>query len=255
VFSGGNSTDTIEVEGYTPKGDTDRGSATDTVGPAYFSTLGVPILRGREILEQDGATGPRVCVINDAFAQRFFAGRNPIGMRITPVGDDEGRTSSRVVGVVGNARTQSLRDDVEARYFVPAVQRAPLPPSPTFFLRTATDVAPVRAAVLKTVRSVNPALRVMSAQSVGEQMAPLTAQDRTTARLAVVFACVALALAAIGLYGVLSYGVARRGGEIAIRIALGAYPGRVIAMILRETLGLVGIGLARGRGLAYAASR
>jgi predicted lysophospholipase L1 biosynthesis ABC-type transport system permease subunit len=194
-------------------------------------------------------------VINEAFAKRFFAGRNPIGMRITPVLDDEGRTSYEVVGVAGNARTQSLRDDVEPRYFVPAVQRPPLPPSPTFFLRTGTDVAPVRAAVLKAVRELNPALVVMSAQSVGEQAAPLTAQDRTTARLAVVFACVALALAAIGLYGILSYGVARRGGEIAIRIALGAYPGRVIAMILRETLGLVSIGLVVGGGLAYAASR
>jgi ABC-type antimicrobial peptide transport system permease subunit len=86
-------------------------------------------------------------------------------------------------------------------------------------------------------------------------MAPLTAQDRTTARLAVVFGCVALTLAAIGLYGVLSYGIARRRGEIAIRIALGALPGRVIAMILRETIGLLGAGLAVGGGLAYAASR
>jgi len=83
----------------------------------------------------------------------------------------------------------------------------------------------------------------------------LTAQDRTTAQLAVVFGCVALALAAVGLYGVLSYGIARRRGEIAIRIALGAQPGRVIAMILRETSGLVIAGLALGAGLAYAASR
>ena len=86
-------------------------------------------------------------------------------------------------------------------------------------------------------------------------MAPLTAQDRTTAQLAVVFGCVALTLAAIGLYGVLSYGIARRTGEIAVRIALGARPGRVIAMILRETIGLLIAGLALGGGLAYAASR
>ena len=86
-------------------------------------------------------------------------------------------------------------------------------------------------------------------------MAPLTAQDRTTAQLAVVFGCVALALAAIGLYGVLSYGIARRRREIAVRIALGARPGRVIAMILRETLGLLIVGLALGGSLAYAASR
>jgi ABC-type antimicrobial peptide transport system permease subunit len=86
-------------------------------------------------------------------------------------------------------------------------------------------------------------------------MMPLTAQDRTTAQLAVVFGCVALTLAAIGLYGVLSYGVARRTGEIAIRIALGAQAGRVILMILGETIGLVGVGLALGGGMAYAASR
>jgi ABC-type antimicrobial peptide transport system permease subunit len=83
----------------------------------------------------------------------------------------------------------------------------------------------------------------------------LTAQDRTTAQLAVVFGCVALTLAAIGLYGVLSYGIARRKGEIAIRLALGAQSGRVISMILRETMGLVGVGLALGGGMAYAASR
>ena len=109
------------------------------------------------------------------------------------------------------------------------------------------------AAVRKTIQRVDAALPILSARSIEEQMAPLTAQDRTTAQLAVVFGCVALALAAIGLYGVLSYGIARRTGEIAIRIALGAQPGRVISMILRETIGLVGAGLALGGGLAYAA--
>jgi ABC-type antimicrobial peptide transport system permease subunit len=99
------------------------------------------------------------------------------------------------------------------------------------------------------------ALAIDSARSIEESMAPLTAQDRTTAQLAVAFGCVALTLAAIGLYGVLSYGIARRKGEIAVRIAVGAQPGRVIAMILRETIGLVVAGLAVGGGLAYAASR
>jgi ABC-type antimicrobial peptide transport system permease subunit len=102
---------------------------------------------------------------------------------------------------------------------------------------------------------VDAALPIISATSIEEQMAPLTAQDRTTAQLAVVFGCVALTLAAIGLYGVLSYGIARRTGEIAIRIALGAQRGRVISMILRETIGVLSAGLALGGGLAYAASR
>ena len=127
--------------------------------------------------------------------------------------------------------------------------------SPTFLIRTETGNAPVMAAARKVIQRRDPALTIITAGSVEDQMAPLTAQDRTTAQLAVVFGCVALTLAAIGLYGVLSYAIARRRAEIAIRIALGSRPGRVIAMILRETLGLVIVGLALGGSFAYAASR
>jgi macrolide transport system ATP-binding/permease protein len=110
-------------------------------------------------------------------------------------------------------------------------------------------------AVRRAIQHVDAALPIISAASIEEQIAPLTAQDRSTARLAIVFGCVALALAAIGLYGVLSYGVARRTSEIAIRLALGAQRGRVVAMILRETMRVVGLGLAVGGTLAYSASR
>jgi len=255
VFSGGNSISGIEVEGYTPKEESDRHSALDVVGPGYFSTLGIAIPLGREVLEADYAGAPRVCVINEAFAKRFFDRRNPIGMRITSIDDDQ-RTAYQVVGVARNARTQSrLRGNVEPRYFVPAEQPPFSVRSPTFLIRTVAGAAPVMTAVRKTIERVDAALPIESARSIEEQMAPLTAQDRTTAQLAVVFGCVALTLAAIGLYGVLSYGIARRRGEIAVRIALGAQPGRVVAMILRETIGLVVAGLALGAGLAYAASR
>jgi predicted permease len=255
VFSGGESSTTIEVEGYAPRGDRDRGSARDVVGPGYFSTLGVPITLGREILESDRTDAPRVCVINEAFAKRFFERRNPIGMRIASIADDDKRAPYQVVGVAKNAHTQNLRGDVEPRYFVPASQPPPHANSPTFLIRTATETAPMMVAVRQTIQRVDTALPIMSARSIEEQMAPLTAQDRTTAQLAVVFGCVALTLAAIGLYGVLSYDIGRRTGEIAIRIALGAQRGRVISMILRETLGLVSAGLVLGGGLAYAASR
>ena len=243
------------MEGYAPKEDSDRHSALDVVGPGYFSTLGVPIILGREILESDQPGAPKVAVINEAFAKRFFDGRNPIGMRITSIDDDK-RTTYQVVGVAKNARTQKpLRDDVEPRYFVAAEQTPSSVNSPIFLIRTATATAPVLAAVRQTIQRVDAALPIVHAESIEEQMAPLTAQDRTTAQLVVVFGCVALTLAAIGLYGVLSYGIARRKGEIAIRIALGARPGRVISMILGETIGLVIAGLAAGAGLAYAASR
>jgi predicted permease len=254
VFSGGNSHSEIEVEGYAAKTDNDRGSDLDVVGPGYFRALGVPIVLGREIMESDHAAAPRICVINEAFAKRFFNRRNPVGMRITSIGEKD-RTPYQVVGVAKNSRTQSLRGDVEPRYFVPAAQPPSFVSSPTFLIRTATGNAPVMAAVRKTIQRVDAALPIESARSIEERIAPLTAQDRTTAQLAVVFGCVALTLAAIGLYGVLGYGIARRKGEIAVRIALGAQPGRVVAMILRETIGTVIAGLALGAGLAYVASR
>jgi putative ABC transport system permease protein len=256
LFGGGESSATIDVEGYMPKGKDDRESALDVVGPDYFSTLGVPITLGRGLVAQDLGDAPSVCVINESFAKRFFDGRNPIGVRITPVDDDhERRASCRIAGVARDARTQDLRGAVQPRYFLPA--RQPLSPSnsPTFLIRAATEAGPGMAAVREAIRRVNASLPVLSSRSLEEQIAPLIAQDRNTARLAVVFGSVALALAAIGLYGLLSYGVARRTGEIAIRIALGAHAGRVTSMILRETVGLVSFGLALGGALAYAASR
>jgi predicted permease len=254
VFSGGESVSGIAVEGYTPKEDHDRHSALDVVGPGYFSTLGVRMVQGREILESDHGAARKICVINEAFARHFFNGRNPIGMRIIAI-DENKRTAYQVVGVAKNARTRRLRDGVEPRYFVAAQQHPDSTSSPTFLIRTTTETAPVVAAVRRTIQRVDAALPILAIRTLEERMAPLTAQDRTTAQLAVVFGCVALTLAAIGLYGVLSYGIARRRGEIAIRIALGAQAGRVIAMILGETAGLVIGGLAAGAGLAYAASR
>jgi predicted permease len=254
VFSGGNTALQIEVEGYVPKGDDDRGSSADAVGPGYFSALGVPLLLGREILESDHAGSPGVCVINEAFAKQFFDGRNPIGMRISAI-EENTRTACQVVGVAKNARTQTLRRDVRPRFYVAAMQPPSVVTSPTFLIRTATESASVLAAVRQTIQRAGASIPILSAVSIEEQVAPLTAQDRAMAQLAVVFGVVAITLAAIGLYGVLSYGIARRKGEIAIRIALGAQPVAVIAMILRETSGLVIAGLVFGAGLAYAASR
>jgi hypothetical protein len=209
---------------------------------------------GRDIAESDAADATKVCVINESFATRFFGQRNPIGMRIT-TSDEDKRITYRVVGVAGNARTSTLRGEVEPRFFVAAMQDPASANSPIFLIRTATESAPVIAAVRRTIERVDASVPIMSADTIDEEMGRLTAQDRTTAQLAVVFGSVALTLAAIGLFGVLSYGVARRTGEIAIRIALGAQSGRVIAMILRETVGVVAVGLALGGGLAYAASR
>jgi predicted permease len=251
IFTGSRSSNSIEVEGYIPRQDKDRSAASDIIGPGYFSTLGVPVLLGREILETDRAGTPNVCVINEAFAKQFFARRNPVGMRIT-----SDRITFQVVGVVKNARTEALRGESGPKFYIPVTQ--PLDDNvkkANFLIRPATKTTPVLPAVREAFHRVDPTVPIGSARSIEEQMAYLTAQDHTTAQLAAVFGCVALTLAAVGLYGVLSYGIARRTGEIAVRIALGAQRGRVITMILRETVGLVIAGLALGACLAYAASR
>ena len=254
LFSGGHSDATIEVEGYTPNAEADDNSALDRVGPGYFATLGVPLRLGRDISDDDRRDSPKVCIINEAFAKKYFAERNPIGMRIATI-DDDARTDYQVVGVAADARVRSLRHDVEPRFFVPAEQRPSGGTNRTFLIRTAGPSAAMTAAVREATENVDPEFTVTSLRSLDALMAPLTAQDRAIAQLAVVFGVVALGLAAIGLYGLLSYGIARRTGEIALRIALGAYPLRVVAMILRETMTLVIAGLLVGGILAYAASR
>jgi predicted permease len=255
IFSGSFSNRDVEVEGHVAAGDKDRASTFDAVGPRYFSTLGAPITLGRDISEGDRADAPRVAVINEAFAERFFARRNPLGLQITVIESDDARTTYRVVGVARNTRTDNVRGEIEPRVFVPSSQLPSESGSPTFLIRSQGEPSSIVGGLRDAIEKAGSGLPITSVRTVEERMAPLTAQDRTTAQLTLAFAAVALTLAAIGLYGVLSYGVARRTGEIAIRIALGAQPRRVITMILGETTLVVAAGLAAGMGLAYAASR
>jgi hypothetical protein len=210
---------------------------------------------GRDIEEGDREGAPRVCVINQAFARRFFDGRNPIGLHITTVEDDGRRVAYEVVGVAGDMHNFGLREPVTPRYFTAANQPPTPGTSPTFLMRTAPGVAPPIDAVRAAIRRVDPSLPIMSVRTFSQQVAPLTAQDRVTAQLAICFGVVALALAAVGLYGVLSYGVARRRGEIAIRIALGALPRAVVTMILKDTGRVLGVGVALGGVLSYVAAK
>ena len=156
--------------------------------------------------------------------------------------------------MASDARTRSPRGAVEPRIFVSSQQQLPGVASPTFLVRAQSD-APIAAAVRQAILDVDANAPLTSIRTARERLALLTAQDRAIARLALAFGAVALTLAAIGLYGVLSYGVARRTSEIAVRIALGARPSRVVAMIVRETAGVVAIGVLAGGALAFAASR
>jgi predicted permease len=252
LFSGGVSTATIDLEGGAPGGG--RESTLDRVGPDYFATLRIPLKRGRDISASDRADTHKVCIVNEAFVRRFLGGRDAIGMRVSTIEDNDARSVYEVVGVAGDARTHGLRGDVEPRFFVPAEQRPSQATGRTFVIRAGAEAGAVRAAVREAMSGVDTALSMRSIVPLDEQMALLTAQERTVARLGLVFGTVALMLAAIGLYGVLSYGISRRSSEIGIRIALGAQPRGIVVMILRETTALVVAGLLLGGALAYAGS-
>ncbi len=250
LLLGGDSGDTVEVEGYAATGAArEVSSRYEHVGPQYFSILGVPLRLGREITASDRPGGPKVCVINEAFAKTFFQERNPLGRHVTQVYGPQ-RNTFEVVGVVANFRQRGLRGEIEERYFVPVSQPIDVPHTLAYAIRTSGDPTRLIPALRRAVLQEDPRLPIMVASPVERLVSNRLVQDRLLARLSLVFGAVALLLAAIGLYGVLSYGVARRTSEIGIRKALGAREGTVVTMILRETGWLLLAGLLAGAAIS-----
>jgi predicted permease len=255
LFIGSEADDEIAVEGFTPQNEDEKTSRFDMIGPGYFFALGVPLLRGREPGLSDGPSAPHVAVINEAFANRFFAGRNPIGRHIT---QDPGNQKNvmAVVGVARNVRDHALQGEVPPRFYVPGDQGMGGPNEwATFEIRTAGDPKYMLDAVRKTIVSADSKLYPTKEHALVESLESSMSQPRMIARLCAVFGAVGLLLAAGGLYGVLSYGIARRTNEIGIRMALGAAPGRVIGMVLRETGMMLAIGAVLGIVFTFACAR
>jgi len=255
LFSGSESGDRITVEGYKPQKARDDHARFDEVGPGYFSIVGIPILLGRDIGPQDVASAESVCVVNETFAKFYFAGANPIGKHVTDEFPDTRKTFV-IVGVARDARDHSLRRDVFRRFYLAA--RQPLgeyTPFLQYELRTFGDPGAVIQAARRAVLSFDPSIPIGSAKTMDMLLDDTLRQERLVAQLSTVFGGLALLLACLGLYGVLSYAVARRTNEIGIRMALGAERGAVARMILRETAVLIAIGLAVGVPASLACAR
>ncbi len=244
------------VYGYTRALD-DRGAESEVIGPDYFSTVGIPILRGREIGRQDTANAPPVCVINEAFAKHFFAGRAALGEHVTGVfGDISGHTTRRamqVVGVVKDSREHSLRGPIDWKLYFPVDQHGGWGGG-TFAIRVAGNPMRISHAVRSAIAAVDGNLPV-KIQTLEQVVAAQNAPPRLIAQLCSSFGILALVLAAAGIYGVLSYGVARRTNEIGIRMALGAQRPRVVAMILGETTLMILSGVCVGAFASAAGGR
>ena len=255
LFSGTESGDQISVEGYKPQKQGDDNARFDQIGPNYFSTIGIPMLLGREIGPQDVGAAARVCVINEAMAHFYFGGQNPIGRHITDEFPDT-RTTFQIVGVSKDDRDHRLRGDVPRRFYIAFFQGlGGIPPAANFEIRTFADPNSLMRTVRQQVEQLDRNLPILSAHPLGELLDERLTQERLLAQLCSFFGALALMLASVGLYGVLSYSIARRTNEIGIRMALGAQQRTVLGMVLRETALVVAVGIAIGVPMALALTR
>jgi predicted permease len=254
LFSGSESGDPISVEGYTPKPGEEMESTFDLIGPGYFSTMGIPILLGRELTAQDSGGGLRPAVVNETFAHRFFPNTSPIGkhVRDTYPGNP---ADCVVVGVVADVKYNSLREETPPRIYAPLFNPLWLQGSAIYEVRTFADTASVSASLRSAVQEASASLPPIDIRAMGGLVDATLQTDRFIQRLSSAFGLLAILLASIGLYGVMAYNVARRTRDIGIRMALGAAPGDVRWQILRETLVLVCIGIAIGVPAALAGTR
>jgi predicted permease len=248
----------IERHTYTTGGSFDSPLPTGNnmhqvrVSPGFFQTFGIPLVAGRALSDLDGEHAPRVVVINETAARKYFApGENPIGMRFGNA--IEKRTDIEIVGIVRDVKYNSLRDAAPPTMYVPLAQRCC--PGVTFEVRTAADPATLVPSIRETVRAIDPNLPLANITTQAEQVERRLAQEKLLARAYLLFGLLALALAAIGLFGVMSYSVARRTNEIGVRMALGAGRADVVGLVMRESMTMVAAGVAVGVAGALAAGR
>ena len=250
IFTGAEANRVVQVSGFAARAEEDSILNTDLVGPGYFTAIGARIVRGREIGPRDARGAAPVAVINESMARYHFAGRDPVGQRL-----QEDSTSYEIVGVAADFRNQSLREPPRRRYYTAMAQQQGGPGHVVLEVRTAGDPARVANVVRREITAADARVRVLSATPLTVLMRESIAQERLVARLATVAGGMALVLAALGLYGVMTYTIVRRTSEFGLRMALGARPGDVTRMVLRETMVLFAVGAVVGIPAALGAVR
>ena len=246
LLAGGTSTTDVWVQGQTAKHETH----VMAVSPTFFQTLGIPVLLGRNFSDHDLAQPNAVAVINETAARTFFSGENPIGRRIGQSIENAGKTE--IIGVIKDTKYNSLRDPAPPTLYqlLPRDARAA-----NVVVRTAGDPGSMIETVRAAMRQVDAELPLTNVTTQTDQIEGRMAQERLFAMAYSLFGALALVLASVGLFGLMSYNVSRRTNEIGIRIALGAQRRGVVGMVLRESMIMVAIGVAIGVAAAVAAGR
>jgi predicted permease len=217
------------------------GASVSFVSPEYFRTMGIPVVRGREFDEKDG--GERI-IVNENLVRTHLGNQDPIGYRIT----GNGNTTFEIIGVVKDSASTGLRDLDQQLMYVPGGQGV-------LHVRAAVPPASLRPAVEAAVHRLDSQVPVFNIRTIEQQLDRVLLREETLARLAAVFALLALVLSAVGLYGVIASAVSRRTKEMGIRLALGAEPRRVVGMVIKEAAVLIGIGIAIGVPSAFGLAR
>jgi predicted permease len=251
-LSGGNRSDGFSVGGHHAKGDPTVLADLDMVTPGYFDVLGIPRLAGRDF-SNDAAAGPRVAVVNKALADRLFDGANPIGQRITG-----GAWTYQIIGIVGNAKSRTLGEDPRPILYRSLDQSIADDPSMmgyTLIVRTRNNAAGIADALRREVYRLDPTMAVYNLETMDEHLRAAYVLPRVAAMLFGVFGGIGLVLATVGLYGVMSFAVARRTREIGIRLAVGARPVAVLRLVLRRGMALTFAALALGWPAAWMLAR
>jgi predicted permease len=214
------------------------------VGANFFQTMGIPVIAGRSFGPQDIATSPKVGIINQSLARKRFPNTNPIGRRFK-ADREVGSEWIQIVGICGDTRYAGLRDDPPAQFFLPFAQQ-PEVGGMTYQIRTRLEAAALVPALRRVVQSVDRDLPMVDVRTQREQIDATMKMERVFSALTASFGVLALALACVGIYGIMAYSVASRRNEIGIRLALGALPGQVRGMILGESIWLASVGIGAG---------
>jgi predicted permease len=254
AIAGHNASMGITVEGFTPNGEDGSDSFVNAVGPDYFRTMGIPLVAGREFRNADHSAAPKVAVVNEAFVRHFARDRNPIGLRIGRGTGNAVKLELEIVGVVRDNKYSDLRETPRRVFYTPYRQQE-RQSMMYFYLRTMVPPGRVAPTVRREVAALDPNLPLHDLKTMRVQLEENLFAERMLSMLTSAFAGLATLLAAVGLYGVLAFNVARRTREIGIRMALGAASGHVRGLVVREIAIMLAIGFTVGLAAAAGAAR